>query len=247
MLLEEAPLITACDRQQTNHDFKTWEGAATFSFSLFFYYLSLAKTVIWGDSASFALMVKNFYLDPASDGHPLYVVIGQLFKKLPWEAAVNLNIMSAFFASLTVTLSYLIVRRLTASRLSAVSAAASLLVAHSFWAYAVVAEVYTLNAFILLLIIYLLLAWSYNPENNSLLYAGSFIFGLGITNHMILALAGIAVLFMLGAYRPRLFLEGKPLIKILACFAIGSSLYWGLLIHWYFAYPAKTAQIIDIV
>ena len=79
-----------------------------FLLSLALYSVTLAPTVIWGDSANFALMVDQFLLDPAADGHPLYIIFGKIFSLLPGELAVNLNFMSAFFAAIAVALIYLI-------------------------------------------------------------------------------------------------------------------------------------------
>ena len=121
-----------------------------FLVSLKFYMFTLAPTVMWGDSADLALKVFDFTLDPAADGHPLFVVLGRIFDALfPWELAVNLNFMSAFFAALAVVFVFLSLREFTRGSLPALAGAVALTVSHSFWSYAVITEVYTLNAFFL--------------------------------------------------------------------------------------------------
>lgn len=217
--------------------------------SLGFYYFTLAPTVMWGDSADLALKVHDFILDPAADGHPLFIVLGRIFNWfLPGELAVNLNFMSAVFAALTVLFVFLSIRKITDRSLPAMAGAVALTVSHSFWMYAVVTEVYTLNGFFMAFMIWLLLCWRENPENNTLLYWGAFVFGLSLTNHMLIGLFGVAVLFILATQRPKIFLEGKKKIAlILFLFGLGAILYWGTLLYWTATVPpTKTAEIVDI-
>lgn len=213
------------------------------------YLYSLAPTVMWGDSADLALKVHDFILDPAADGHPSFVVLGYLFNIfLPWELAINLNFMCAVFAALTVLFVYLIIRNITGNTLAAIAGAVSLAVSHSFWAYAVITEVYTLNTFFLAFLIWLLLIWREDPQDTSWLYWGAFAFGLALTNHMLLGLFGVAVLFIMATYQPKIFLEGKKIGLMLLLFVIGASLYWGTLLYWTVTLPpAEVETIADIV
>lgn len=213
------------------------------------YMFTLAPTVVWGDSADLALKVFDFTLDPAADGHPLFIVLGRFFNSfLISELAVNLNIMSAFFAALAVVFVFLSVRKITGSNLPALAGAVALTVSHSFWFYAVITEVYTLNAFFLAFLIWLMLLWREKPENVSLLYLGAFIFGLSITNHMLIGLFGIAILFTIATHQPKIFQDWKKIGLILLLFGLGSSLYWGTILYWSFVLPpSKTADVIDIV
>lgn len=216
---------------------------------LAFYYFTLAPTVMWGDSADLALKVHDFILDPAADGHPLFIVLGSIFDFfLPGDLAVNLNFMSAFFAALTVFFVYLSIRKITAGQtLPALAGAVALMVSHSFWMYAVVTEVYTINGFFMAFLIWLLLCWRENPENNSLLYWGAFVFGLSLTNHMLIGLFGVAVLFILATQRPKIFLEGKKIALLLLLFGLGAVLYWGTFLYWTATVPpTKTVEIVDI-
>jgi hypothetical protein len=215
---------------------------------LAFYYFTLAPTVMWGDSADLALKVHDFILDPAADGHPLFIILGRIFNWfLPGELAVNLNFMCAIFAALTVLFVYLSIRKITGSTLPALAGSVALTVSHSFWMYAVVTEVYTINGFFIAFLIWILLCWRENQENNSLLYWGAFVFGLSLTNHMLIGLFGVAVLFILATQRPKIFLEGKQITLILFLFGMGAVLYWGTLLYWTVTIPpTKTAEIVDI-
>lgn len=213
------------------------------------YIYSLAPSVMWGDSADLALKVHDFILDPAADGHPLFVVLGYLFNIfLPWELAINLNLMCAVFAALTVLFVYLTVQKITGNTLSALAGAVALATSHAFWLHAVITEVYTLNTFFLALLIWLLVSWREEPENTSWLYWGSLAFGLALTNHMLLGLFGVAILFIMATHRPKIFLDAKKIGLMLLLFIIGASLYWGTLLYWTVTLPpAEVETIADIV
>lgn len=217
---------------------------AIFIFSLILYYVTMAPTVIWGDSANFALMVDQFMLDPAADGHPLYIILGKIFSWLPGELAVNLNFMSVFFGALAVTFVYLVSLRITKSKTAGALGALAFSLSHSFWLHAVVSEVYTLNAFFLLAVIYLLLKWKEKRRNN-LLYWGAFVYGLALSNHLVIGFFGVAILYFLATYDYKIFTDRRFFI-ILACFLLGLSVYLGVLLKWMIMLPEKTGEIADI-
>ena len=152
-----------------------------------FYLWSLAPTIIAGDSASFCVAVYKFSLEfgKASD-HPLYILIGKLFSFLPFEMAFSLNLMSALFGALTAWLLFLTVRQLTNSDLPAFLGSCALMVSHAFWQHSVIAEVYTMNAFFLMLLIWLCIA---QMKRRSFLLLFLLVFLLGLLNHLILILS----------------------------------------------------------
>ncbi len=222
---------------------KNW-AIGIFLSSLALYSLTMAPTVIWGDSANFALMVDQFLLDPAADGHPLYIILGKIFSFLPGELALNLNFMSAFFAAMAVALVYLVAARIVKDKIAASLGALAFALSHSFWLHAVVSEVYTLNACFLMAVIYLLLKWK-NQRRDSQLYWGAFLYGLGLSNHLVLGLLGISILYFLFIYDRKIFTDKRFLI-ILLCFFLGLSVYLGVLIYWMKTLPEKSSEIADI-
>lgn len=151
---------------------------ALFLFLLSFgvYLKTLAPTVTWGDSGE---LITNAYTLGIThpSGHPIYCLLGRLFTLLPFgSVAYRVNLMSAFFASLTVVLVYLIVLKIKANgptgqrangptgrpfttHIPAIAAALCFSFSKSLWSYALVAEIYTLKAFFLALLIFVLLKW----------------------------------------------------------------------------------------
>jgi hypothetical protein len=164
-----------------------------------FYAVTLAPTVVWGDSAALSLNVFHGHLrlTRASD-HPLFVLVGRLFASLPGELARNVNLVSAVFGALTVMLVYRCGRQLGASRLAAGAGAAALSVSHAFWLHAVVAEVYTANAFFLVATLTLLLDWR-QRQDGLRLAAAVVLFGVGLTNHLVLGTAAPALAIFIAA------------------------------------------------
>jgi hypothetical protein len=174
-----------------------------FLLSLFVYLQTLAPTVIWGDSAFFAVSVRksSLRIGTASD-HPLYILLGRVFALLPGELAWTLNLLSAVFGALTVALVYLITFKLTYSRSAGWIAAAALCVSHAFWLHAVITEVYTLHAFFVALLIYMLLVWRKHHHTTLWLFLIISAFLLGLTNHIALASLFPALVYFVLATDP---------------------------------------------
>ena len=171
-----------------------YDTAFVFGAALLFYAWTLAPTVIWGDSASLALDARIGSLGLATAGdHPLFLMVGRIFAKLPGELARNVNLEAAVFGALAVMLVYRAGRVLGATPPAALAGAAALCVSHTFWLHAVVAEVYTANAFFLISTLYLLLEW--HARRNALWLAAAVAsFAIGLTNHLVLATMTPAIL-----------------------------------------------------
>lgn len=166
-----------------------------FSIATFaFYVIFLPPTLSTPDSPE--LVAAAFTLGVAhSPGYVLYLLSGKLFSFLPLGSlAWRLNVMSAVFASLTVGLVSLTICRLWelaqgqplpahAERGSwpMISVAALILaISPTFWIFALRAEVYPANAFLLLLGIFSFLSWRIPVRSLSLV---SFLSGLLLAFH----------------------------------------------------------------
>jgi len=137
---------------------------------------------------------------PHPSGYPTYLLIARLFQFLPLRSlAFRTNLMSAVFALMTVLLVTKIVpRSFTGS--SAIGRTAGLITGLGFglspllWSQAVITEVYTLHAFLVALILWLMPLSGEGPLNE--LWRdrlGGLIFGLAIGNQL-------TVLFLLPFY-----------------------------------------------
>ncbi|MDH4135407.1 MAG: DUF2723 domain-containing protein, partial [Anaerolineae bacterium] len=185
--------------------------------ALALYWRTLAPSVatVFDDSLEFQLVCPTLGIAHPT-GYPLYTLLGRFFTLIPiGDAAYRVNLMSAFFAALTVVFICLLVRMLTDYPLSAFLASLAIAVSPVFWSQAVIAEVYSLNAFFTALVIYLLLRWEAERRRrsaveqvsipalpNNLLLA-AFVYGLSLTHHrLILLLAPAMALFAWLTERP---------------------------------------------
>ena len=191
---------------------RTSFGIVVFIFSFLLYVATLAPDIIWGDSANFANKVSNLQFSNLRLGnaqnHPLYFILGKIFSWLPGPVAWNLNLMSAFFASLTLFFVFHIILQLTKSIPAGIIGAAALCFSHTFWLHAVIAEVYTLNGFFVVLIIYIMLQWRYKPEKKWLFFVLISLI-IGLTNHLVLILIGPALIYLLFVINPGIILRRK--------------------------------------
>lgn len=161
------------------------------------YLRTMAPTLYNADSAELATAAHTVGI-PHPPGYPLYVLIGHAFTWLPiGDVGYRVNLMSAVFASVTLALVWAIVRHLTRSSFAGVVAAWLLGFASPFWADAIVAEVYTLDAALVAAMILCLLHW--RGGHDARLLALAFLFlGLSLANRTTNALnVPVVLLFLL--------------------------------------------------
>jgi hypothetical protein len=187
-----------------------------FGVSIFYIY-TLAPSLNWADGARMQLDVMfegstYWSFDEArqvsTDGlpfdklgvaawdHPLYVMIAQLFRRLPVsDPLYRINLMSAFFGVLAIAILYKLGRVLTGDPIAAALGALALAVSHTFWFHSVTSEAYTLHMFIMALIILFTMRWSETRNWRYLVFI-ALLAGLGLANHVMMVLTLLPV----GAY-----------------------------------------------
>jgi hypothetical protein len=185
-------------------------GAGTFAGALLLYGSTLAPTVAFVDSGELTLAAYSGGV-AHPPGFPLYVLLAHLATLIPiGDIAVRVNFASAAFAALTCALVGLIVFHATRAGTAgpeqgsspdaakptlapAVLSGLLLACSHTLWAYATVAEVYTLNAAISTTVWLLLIRWRHlwceaarrgNLPPDRLLYNAAIVFGLGLGVHL---------------------------------------------------------------
>lgn len=216
----------------------------------------LAPSVLQGDSAEFCIASYTLGI-PHPTGYPIYTWIGHLFSLMPiGSVAYRINLMSAFFAAFTSALIYVIVfeiakfnkniisnkkeqsnlpeshykLQINVYRVIALIAALALAFSKSFWLQAEIAEVYTLNAFFIALMILILIKWSEN-ENIRLLYIFFLVYGLSLGAHASNILFMPIFLLFIGWTNYRVFLNYKNSSLFVLLFLMGLSQYIYILIR----------------
>src|SRR3989338_10472319 len=138
--------------------------------TLTFYILTLSRSVYFGDSGEFIAVAKTLGI-AHPPGYPLYTMLAHLFTYLPFgNLPFKVNLFSAVSSSLTVVVVYFICLKLTKNRLAAISASLFLAFSCLFWLYSLVAEVFSLHALFVTLIILVSISIFENPKNLKLFY-----------------------------------------------------------------------------
>ena len=149
--------------------------AALFLLTFVVYASTASKTISFWDCGEFTATAYGLGI-PHQPGTPLYVLVGHVFTLLPLlglSVAYKLNLMSAFFGSLAVALTYLTAVRLQEGweeeneepspswliRAGAVAGAGFLALSTTFWNNSIEAEVYALAAFVLATTGYMMVRW----------------------------------------------------------------------------------------
>lgn len=181
-----------------------WPHAAVVAVLLFtLYALTAPHTVGLEDDALFIL--SSYYLGiEHPPGYPLFTLIGHFFSKLPLGSpAYRVHLASALFGALSCGAAWLCARQLGCGRLPAYFAAFALGLSPVFWSQSIIAEVYTLNTFFLLVLVYLGLKVCPPAVHGEvtlqlhLLPWLALLFGLSLSNHwplMLLVAPAFAVL-----------------------------------------------------
>ncbi len=155
------------------------------------YLTTLCRSLYWYDSAEYVTAAVTLGI-PHPPGYPLYTLIAHVFTWLPVDAPTAVSLMSATFAAIAVGLTFLVARRLGASRSGALIGAISLGLGRLFWSQAVIAEVYTPGiAFLMAALLLLLRGLDQNRARPILLAAG--LAGLGLGVHLSIATCGLGL------------------------------------------------------
>ena len=206
----------------------------------FVVYLStVSPTIYVGDSgeltaAAFALGI------PHNSGYPLYCLLGKIFCLIPiGTIGFRMNLMSACLGVGTIGLVYSLILKRTEEWVSAVAGALFLAFAPLFWFQTVSAEVYTLHAFFLALLIRVL-AWWEERREFSILVLFALVTGLSFGNHLQTVMLAPAVFYLIFSVDRKALWHGKRFLVLSLFFILPLFIYVylpirteaGAAIHW---------------
>lgn len=172
------------------------------------YILTVSPSIYWRDSPEFIDIAYTFGISHPA-GSPAYSTIGKIFTFLPFfSIPFKINLLSLTFALLTILITCKIIQNILFSCYPTIKKAETNLIIllcslllttmPSFWLKAIMTEVYTINAFFLVLILYFLLKFSIKNDCRYLLLA-AFFYGLssGVHAGVALFLPGFILYFFL--------------------------------------------------
>jgi len=212
-----------------------------FVLGLGLYVRTLAPTVLPSNSGEFQFVADILGI-AHPPGFPLYIMLGKLFTLIPiGDVAYRVNLMSAFFAALTLALVSRTVRRVTHSALAGVVGALALGTSTTFWAQATTANVRSLTAFFTAIMLFALVSYATEgppSPSPSLRGRGAYLtlfalaFGLGITHHgsLVFLILPFAAFLLVTELKTRnskletaLFTRARPFLKPLLAFLFSLS------------------------
>jgi hypothetical protein len=154
-------------------------------------------------------------------GYPTYMMLTHLFTYLPLgDSAYRVNLASAVYGVATVFVVYLAGLRLARRAVAAAVGALAFGLSGAFWSQAVIAEVYTLEALLVALVIFVLLLWRDRRDGRYLLLS-AFLVGLSLTHHLtsvLLVPAALAFIFLTDC---RVFSRTGLMLKAIGLFLLG--------------------------
>jgi hypothetical protein len=181
-----------------------WLHAALVALALFALYAATSPRSVALEDDSLFVLSSYFLGVEHPPGYPLFTLVGHLFTYLPFgSVAYRVHLASALFGALSGAAAWLCARSLIHGRLPAYVAAFALGLSPVFWSQSIIAEVYTLNTFFFLILVYLGVqastrsAQAPDREAGGVLLWMALVFGLSLSNHwplMLLVAPAFAVL-----------------------------------------------------
>ncbi len=216
---------------------KNWIFPFTGAFALLlFFFLGTLESVPGGDSAMFigAAFSSGVAQPP---GYPLVTLIYKLLFIFPGDSTHLINFSSAIFNTMASIILYRLFHKILGCRWSSIVFASFFCVLPIVFRYSLVAEVFALNNILCASILYL--TYSYvNSKEIKTLYLGSFICGLGISNHHSFVLVAIpCILYLL--------LKNKELLKPIIVLNFFLFTLIGLLPYLYLIWAPSTDALIS--
>ena len=154
-------------------------------------------------------------------GYPTYMMLTHLFTYLPLgDSAYRVNLASAVYGVAAVFVVYLAGLRLARRAVAAAAGALAFGLSGAFWSQAVIAEVYTLEALLVALVIFVLLLWRDRRDGRYLLLS-AFLVGLSLTHHLTSVLLVPAALVFIFLTDRRVFSRTGLMLKAVGLFLLG--------------------------
>jgi hypothetical protein len=197
------------------------------------YIVTGAPGTLWQDSGMIQYRVWHNDIEGKLGlalAHPLFYILAIGAKYIPLgEFAHRVNLVSACAGAFAIANLFLLLRLWLGSAVSALFAALTLAISHTFWQHAAVAETYTLYNALLLAELIMLLQYVKTARVKYLYWLGLFN-GLAVADHMLgsIALACYIVFFIVMLIKKQLRLTNILIIAVL--WVIGALPYEYLII-----------------
>ncbi len=160
-------------------------------------------------------------------GFPLYILLGHAFIALVpiGDAAFRMNLFSAVSGAAAVGALFGLARGYGVGLCVGVAAALTFGLEQAFWRTAVRADPHTLHAFLALLVLGLIILWHRRGHSFRLLAWTSFLYGLALGNHLLMALLAPALAVFVAWSEPALLRRPQRIGRLLGAVLLGLLVY----------------------
>jgi hypothetical protein len=199
---------------------------ALISFFAFLYFSTLypgvGGRVNYGDSAKWQFL---WAIDgtPHSTGYPLYLILSKLFGNILvfLEPMYRITTLSTLSALGTLFVLYKVSEEFIDNRLARILPSIILGGTYPFWSQATEAEVYTLNALFVTLVIYFSIRF-YKSKNTNYFLIMVALYALSFGNHLTMITLLPALLYIIFSTGYQLIFTKKTIIYTLLFFVLGA-------------------------
>jgi Protein of unknown function (DUF2723) len=190
------------------------------------YALTACRGVGWVDCANHIRDVWEMSASSWVNNHNLFFALGRLWLLVVpiGPPAFSLNLFAGLWGAVTVTFLFWTALALTRNLVAATSAAFALMFSHALWWHSTLVEVYTLNTAILSIMLWLVLRWT-QTRSREYLYGAVFALGVGISNHVLMALFVPAFLLLFALPWERELRQWGVFATGLAALLLGAQLW----------------------
>ena len=206
-------------------DRRWWYGpVASSATALVVFLATVARDVTWGDAGE--LITASFRGGVAHpSGYPLYCLLGRLLSLVPiGNVALRYNVMSALAATGAVFMTSLLTWQITKRTIPALAAGWVLAFGYVFWYHAHLAEVYSLHALFVTLILYQLVRFHLTNRNRYLYYY-ALCCGFSFCNHLSTGFLIFPSLVIVLWTRPRIVTEAGLIARLIGLLAAPLVMY----------------------
>jgi hypothetical protein len=180
----------------------------------------------WGDQAKFAFLGKVLGTAHISV-YPTYIVLNHIFVSLfpKGTLALKANLLSAFLSIIAIWFLYATLVLLKVRPLIAFFTSLAFSFTYSIWMYSVIAEVYTLNALFVIVVIFLLLVLN-RTRLDRYFFLATIVYAFSFGNHLTMIGLLPAFAYAVWVTDRKTFTNPKKIILVLVIIIAGFAQYY---------------------
>jgi len=196
-----------------------------FVFFVCFYLFFQSKSIHGGDGGDLVTAAWLWGV-PHAPGYPLYTLIaGILVHLLPfYTPAWRVSLISSFSSAAALSFFWLLLKKLTKKNWLSFLGTLTLAFVYPFWLYSEVPEVFALNNFFVIVLLYLGLQMLEKYSFKKLVLV-SLIFGLGVSHHHTLALLVPSFIYIFKRKKIKQKLSLRKTVVLASFFLLGTIFY----------------------